>query len=293
MITRFKDVKGQSLLTCEGEVGKIIDVLFDDKRWGVRYFVVDTSAWLPYQKVLLSPSALTLDESNGEGVYKTHLTKDQVRHCPRPEDDPPVNQQRSEKVEILGDWAAWPEMVSVAASPNGVSSGLGSLVDKNLSSNFDDDFDSNLRSCSEIVGYKIMASSKASRRPYRNTFSNSISKAFNRRLSKTFSEVMEKKQLESVEDILIDSDEWMITDVTIASSSWVANHSEHICSPIYVTNINASERLFEVELSRSNILRRPKFDPSTYDEHRRKSLVKLHCRKTSYAKPLMEKQPFF
>jgi sporulation protein YlmC with PRC-barrel domain len=50
---------GHAIRTEEGEIGRVEDVLVDDKAWAIRYMVVDTKNWWPGKKVFVSPEWLT------------------------------------------------------------------------------------------------------------------------------------------------------------------------------------------------------------------------------------------
>jgi len=50
---------GHAVRTEEGEIGRVEDVLVDDKAWAIRYLVVDTKNWWPGKKVFVSPGGLT------------------------------------------------------------------------------------------------------------------------------------------------------------------------------------------------------------------------------------------
>ena len=53
-----KDLKGNTLVATDGDIGQSADFYFDDKSWTIRYLVADTGNWLQGRKVLLSPIAL-------------------------------------------------------------------------------------------------------------------------------------------------------------------------------------------------------------------------------------------
>jgi len=44
---RLSDLKGYSLSARDGEIGKLEQVYFDDRRWVVRYFLVHTGGLCP------------------------------------------------------------------------------------------------------------------------------------------------------------------------------------------------------------------------------------------------------
>lgn len=50
------EVIGYHLQARDGELGHVHDLVLDDERWSVRYFVVDTGNWLPGRKVLIAPT---------------------------------------------------------------------------------------------------------------------------------------------------------------------------------------------------------------------------------------------
>ncbi len=65
----------------DGEMGKIHDLYFDDKKWAIRYAVVDTRKWLPSGNVLLSPTAFVNMNEQEERV-EVEYDKDTVRNSP-------------------------------------------------------------------------------------------------------------------------------------------------------------------------------------------------------------------
>ena len=69
---------GYSIGAKDGDIGKVDDLLFDDKLWTVRYLVADTAKWLPGRRVVLSPMALGRVEED-EKRLRVSLTKEQSR----------------------------------------------------------------------------------------------------------------------------------------------------------------------------------------------------------------------
>ena len=74
----------------DGRAGSIKDVLFDDGRWTVRHFVVDTGGLLTKHKVILDPME-ALEPDTEEKILPVRLTKDEVKRHPMPESDPPLS----------------------------------------------------------------------------------------------------------------------------------------------------------------------------------------------------------
>jgi hypothetical protein len=50
-----KDLKRNTIVATDGEIGKVEDFYFDDRSWTMRYLVADTGNWLLGRKVLISP----------------------------------------------------------------------------------------------------------------------------------------------------------------------------------------------------------------------------------------------
>src|SRR5437899_1783727 len=73
----------------DGDIGRVHDLYFDDRRWTVRYLVVDTRHWLPGRRVLLSPAAVRLPDWAHHEIVAS-LSREQIRRCPGIDSDPPV-----------------------------------------------------------------------------------------------------------------------------------------------------------------------------------------------------------
>jgi len=71
----------------DGRAGSIKDVLFDDGRWTVRHFVVESGGLLSKHKVILDPMEAMQPDSE-EKVLPFRLTKDEIKRHPIPESDP-------------------------------------------------------------------------------------------------------------------------------------------------------------------------------------------------------------
>jgi len=134
MLHSVKELRGDTIVALDGEVGAVSDVYFDDERWGVRYFVVDTGGWLPGKRVLISPASVDAEASGGDQL-RVRLTREQVEKAPDAESDRPVSRQYEMKhAAHFGYsyyWGAEEE------SPEGG--------------------DSHLRSGLEVIGYDIEA----------------------------------------------------------------------------------------------------------------------------------------
>ena len=58
MLRNVNDLYGFSVVASDGPIGEVRDCYFDDQAWTIRFFVVETGAWLGGRKVLISPIAI-------------------------------------------------------------------------------------------------------------------------------------------------------------------------------------------------------------------------------------------
>src|SRR5256885_17215081 len=88
MLRRVDELLGFTIHAADGDIGRVHDLYFDDRRWTVRYLVVDTRHWLPGRRVLLSPAAARLPDWGHHEVVAA-LRPGQIRPGPRIGSDPP------------------------------------------------------------------------------------------------------------------------------------------------------------------------------------------------------------
>jgi uncharacterized protein YrrD len=92
MLIKAKTLKGYSLDSLDGEIGKVEEFYFDDRHWTIRYLVANTGNWLTGRQVLISPYALgTVDK--GERQIEVALTKKKIEDSPALTSDKPVSRQ--------------------------------------------------------------------------------------------------------------------------------------------------------------------------------------------------------
>ena len=147
----------------DGRIGTVVDFLFDDTSWKVRWLVVDCGNWLEGRKVLIHPLAVSHAGLEGE-QFQVKLTKAQVEGSPTLLEHQPVSQQMQSR---LYDYYAWDSAWS--APYFGVTGGMAppmmappyfgletraearsEVVDS-------EERDPHLRSVVEVIGYHIHA----------------------------------------------------------------------------------------------------------------------------------------
>jgi hypothetical protein len=92
MLSQATTLKGYTLNSLDGEIGKVKEFYFDDQHWTIRYLVADTGNWLTGRQVLISPYALVA-VSQEEQHITIDLTKKQIEDSPSLNSDRPVSRQ--------------------------------------------------------------------------------------------------------------------------------------------------------------------------------------------------------
>ena len=55
MLQVISPLKGFSIEASDGRIGAVVDFLFDDASWRVRWLVIDCGTWLRGRKMLIHP----------------------------------------------------------------------------------------------------------------------------------------------------------------------------------------------------------------------------------------------
>jgi len=134
----------------DGEIGKVVDVLFDDQSLTVRYFVVKTGSLLFGRKVLLSPLALDSSQEWTKKELNFELTIDDIKQSPDISTDQPVSRQKESELMAYYNWPSYWNTVDESTMVNAIPGRV--LLAENRGTN-----DSHLRSIKEIRGYRIQA----------------------------------------------------------------------------------------------------------------------------------------
>ena len=106
-----KDLKGNTIVATDGDIGKVDDFYFDDKSWTIRYLVADTGNWLLGRKVLLSPIAVgKADFSSGRFNMEScpkEASRGEPQHRYRQAGFPPARGilSRLLRLPLLLDWS--------------------------------------------------------------------------------------------------------------------------------------------------------------------------------------------
>jgi hypothetical protein len=76
----------------DGVAGRVHDLYFDDRRWVIRYLVVDVRHALASRRVLISPVCVR-DTDHAARRFTVSLTREQIRRSPDVDADKPVSRR--------------------------------------------------------------------------------------------------------------------------------------------------------------------------------------------------------
>ena len=183
---RVRDFTTLALKGVDGEVGKIQELYFDDKNWGVRYLVVRTGGWLLGRDVLIAPIAIDgIDDADSS--MRIHLRKEQIEQAPSIESATPISRLYEEAYYKHFQWAPyWQPETALLGSPNPyLDVSTMSLDQAPLS---EPPEQSLLRSSSEVTGYGIHATDG---------------------------------EIGHLEDLVVDDEDWVVRYVEADTRNWL------------------------------------------------------------------------
>ena len=219
MLNTAKILKGYSLHSLDGEIGKVKEFYFDDRHWAIRYLVADTGNWLTGRQVLISPYALAA--VNEEEQYITvDLTKKQIEDSPSLDSDKPVSQQFEESYYGHFGWPLY------WAGPNMWGPSPFIIRDREEwkeSSKSEKAWDPHLRSTHEVSGYHIQAADG---------------------------------EVGHVDDFIIEDETWAIRYLIIDTQNWWPGN-KLLVSPRWIERVDWSESKVFVNVPRETIKESP------------------------------------
>lgn len=231
MLRSINDIIGYHLQCTDGEVGTCKDFLFDDRQRTIRYVVVDTGAWLPGQKVLLSPVLLGTPDWKSRRLFVKTTTKE-VENAPPLESDMPVSLTYEKQlmahydfpyywVGNRGPWgmAGYPAMLMNAPKNHERESSAEEIREP------DED---HLRAAKEVVGYNI------------GTLDEDIG---------------------HVEDMIVNDETWVIRYIVVDTRNWLPGGKKVLVSSSWITDVSWKHAKVNLNLKSRAVKDGPEYDP--------------------------------
>lgn len=264
MLHNVKELEGASVEAVDGRLGTVKDLYFDDKRWAIRYIVVETGTWLKGRKVLISPNAVHRVAWD-DGVMHMSLTRQQVRDSPSIDTDKPVSRQQEaahhnyygypnywDGINLWGLDAFPIPWVGASPDPSLAPHGLrDDAVARERQGRLDrklESADSHLRSSNEVIGYEIMASDGP---------------------------------IGSVENFVIDDKSWAIRHMVVDTRKWLPG-KQVLLSPESIDYISWPEREVHVKIARHAIETSPEYDTSHVLSPEHATALGAHYKRVGY-----------
>jgi len=221
MLYKAEALKGYTLHSLDGEIGKVKGFYFDDQHWTIRYLVADTGNWLTGRQVLISPHALAAVMAQEQQIA-IDLTKKQIEDSPPLESDKPVSRQFEEAYYGYYGfpmywngpfmWGPYPYIAREGEEWRGPAQGEKA-------------WDYHLRSTHDVRGHRIHAVDG---------------------------------EIGHVEDFVIDDETWAIRYLIIDTRNWWPG-KRVLVSPQWIERISWSESKVFINLSSETIRQSPEY----------------------------------
>ena len=225
MLIQLSALQNWKVEAVDGEVGAIVDVFFDDERWGARYLVVETGGWLDARRVLLSPASVTRPRA-AVGRLHVELTREQVAASPDVDTERPVS-RHYEIAHALHygypPYWAGPLMWGAGVFP-GVVPVAGTTAQTPESEALAQEEEeaarqSHLRSGRELIGYRVEAADG---------------------------------DAGDLDDLAIDDETWAIRHLLVDTHRWWPG-GHVLVEPAQVSDIRWADRQISVRLTREQV----------------------------------------
>ena len=235
MLWTASGIKGYAIRASDGEIGTVIDFLFADDSWVVRWLVVDTGNWLAGRKVLLPPTVLGHPDP-GTREFPVRLTMKEIKESPEIESDRPVSRQDETNIYGYYGWRPywgdgffmggygstgddWVGTQALGASQRG-----GRVANTRLN-----DGDPHLRSIAAVTGHHIHATDG---------------------------------EIGHVKDFLLEETDWSIHYLVVDTTNWWPG-KKVLISPASTHDINWPDRLVNLNVDRQKVKSSPEYNEMT------------------------------
>ncbi len=235
MLQVISPLTGFSIEATDGRIGTVVDFLFDDASWKVRWLVVDCGTWLTGRKALIHPSAVSQEDLERQR-FVVALTKAQVEGGPELAEDQPVSLQMEAQLYSYYGWDPLWGGANLSAIPGAMASPLSAPQYMGLGSTEAAEVrdggptlgvDPHLRSVVEVTGYRVHAVDG---------------------------------EIGHVENLMFDDADWEVRYFIVDTRNWWFGQRVLI-SPIAVKTIDWFDRHVELNVSRERVKASPPWDP--------------------------------
>ena len=238
MLYRAEHLRGYAIQATDGEIGRVDDLLFDDRSWTVRYLVADAGGWLSSRRVLIGTASLEHPDPVGLKLPVT-LTREKVQESPSIDADAPVTRQQEELLSRHYGWTPWWTDPAIAVGLLGAEP----LAERPLARKREPEpplgsaagrAEAALRSAYEVRGFPVAATDG---------------------------------DIGHVDDLLVDEDGWIVRYFIVDTRKWLPGRKVLI-APNWVTGIDWIEEKLAVRMTRENVEGSPEYAPEEQIDRR-------------------------
>jgi uncharacterized protein YrrD len=149
MIRGIKEIRKMKMDAADEEIGKVVDIYFEEGIWIIRYLVVEVGDWLDRNLLLFSPLAVVVDDER----VKIGVKREMVEKSPPIDVERPVSRQKEIELHRHYDWPFYWVRLDHSSYPL-----VEMYTEMQETGNIPDELeDPKLRSVQEVTGYKIAA----------------------------------------------------------------------------------------------------------------------------------------
>jgi sporulation protein YlmC with PRC-barrel domain len=242
MLRSLKELERYAVAARDGDIGTVVDFLFDDERWAIRHLVVQTGGFFDERRVLISPISFR-DVDWATRTFHLALTKDKVKNAPSVDADRPVSRQHERDYYRYHGYPFYWGTMGVGAWGGGYYPAmLGSVQPAQVPAEYadHDSGDAHLRSAKEVHGYRVEG------------LDDSVG---------------------FVEDLVIDDETWEARYLVVDTSHWWWGRKV-LLAPHWASRVSWSRRKVFVNMTRVAIESSPAWEPASVI--RREYEARLH-----------------
>lgn len=227
----FTGLKKFDICTLDKKMAPVLDLVFDDDSFVIRYLVTRGGAWLAKEKTLLSPF-LTRNVDIGKRRINLNETYEKLESFPRVEDHQTVSREMEQK---YADHAFTPYywygglIWGAYASPYDTDSAKNSTGDiKNTNTELREMDKNHLRSVNEITGYGVIA---------------------------------KDGEVGDISDVVVDEHDWSVRYFVVNTGSWLLGR-QFLVSPEWIDSVDWASSNITFDVTKDKIKESPEYKPS-------------------------------
>lgn len=250
MLNKATSLKGYTLHSIDGEIGRAKEFYFDDQHWTIRYLVADTGNWLTGRQVLISPHALVSVMSHEHSIV-VDLTKKQIEESPSLDSDMPVSRQFEATYYRYYGWPMYwgdPFMWEGGYYPYTVRNG------EHVQGPAQTDSQSSRLAASDTIAPtpEQLSEIAEAEEDTRNTHLRST------RAVRGYHIKAVDGPIGHIDDFIIDDDTWAIRYLIVDTANWWPG-KKVLVAPQWIKSVSWQESKVYVNLSRETIKQSPEY----------------------------------